>query len=113
MVNPNIESTARTFAALGERTRIRMVELLIDGPKTVSELANHFSSSLPAVSKHLKVLEKAGLVRRRKVGRSFICRLEADPLVDAMEWLEQYRAYWEKQLDSLVRYLNEGTDSNP
>ncbi|MCB2201739.1 metalloregulator ArsR/SmtB family transcription factor [bacterium] len=106
MVDPNPKNTARVFSALGEETRFRIVEMLVDGPRTVSELASHFSSSLPAVSKHLKVLEKAGLVRRKKVGRSYICRLEADPLVDAMEWLEQYRVYWEKQLDSLVRYLN-------
>lgn len=113
MVNPDAKSTLNTFAALSDGTRLRIIELLIDGPMKVSDIARNFASSLPAVSKHLKVLERAGLVRRKKVGRSFMCRLEADPLVDAIAWLEQYRAYWEKQLDSLVRYLNDRTDSRP
>lgn len=106
MVYPSIESACRTFDALSDPTRLAIVTRLLDGPLTVSQIAEPFHMTLPGISKHLGILERAGLVRRRRVGRSFVCRLEADPLIDAAGWLEPFRAYWQQQLESLVRYLN-------
>lgn len=106
MVNYDDEKIGIAFRAIGDPTRMAIVRRLTEGPKSVSELAQPFKMSLPAVSKHIAVLESAGLVFRRKTGRTYMCRLRADRLVDASAWLEQFRACWEKELDSLIRYLN-------
>ena len=77
------------------------------GETSVSELAAPYEMSLPGVSKHLRVLEHAGLVSRQKNGRVRRCRLIAEPMKDASEWIERYRQFWEAQFDSLARYLED------
>ena len=105
-----------TFAALSHSTRRGILARLArQGETSVSELAAPYKMSLPAVSKHLRVLEQAGLLARQKDGRVHRCRLRAEPMKDAAAWIERYRRFWETQLDSLARYLedsaNEGVSS--
>ena len=95
----------RTFGALADSTRRALLLRLSEGDATVGELARPFDISRPAISKHLRVLEHAGLVRRARDGRLSRCALEAQPMRDAAEWVEGYRHFWEAQLDSLARYL--------
>jgi DNA-binding transcriptional ArsR family regulator len=95
----------RTFAALADPTRRRLLARLATGDQRVTHLARHHAMSLPAVSKHLRVLEKAGLLRRRRYGRVHQMRLDAKPLKDAARWVEQYRKFWEGSLDRLADYL--------
>jgi DNA-binding transcriptional ArsR family regulator len=94
-----------TFGALADPTRRAILARLAQGPATVSELAAPFAVSLPAVSKHLRVLESAGLLRRRIAGRVHHCRLVPQPMKDAAAWMETYRAFWETQFDALAKYL--------
>jgi DNA-binding transcriptional ArsR family regulator len=96
-----------TFGALADPTRRAILAALTQGQASVTELARPHRMSLPAVMKHLSVLQKAGLVTQRKVGRSRRCRLVARPLENAEAWISQYRAFWDKQFDSLDRYLTE------
>ena len=95
----------RTFAALADPTRRAIVARLADGEASVTELAAPFAMSLPAVSKHLKVLEKAGLISRGRKAQWRPCRLEPEPLKEASDWLEEYRRLWEERLDRLDEYL--------
>jgi DNA-binding transcriptional ArsR family regulator len=95
------------FHALGDATRRQMIRDLADGERTVSELAKPFSMSLAAASKHIKVLESAGLIRREVRGRTHLCRLEPGPLASAHEWLSFYERFWTERLDVLERLLNE------
>jgi DNA-binding transcriptional ArsR family regulator len=94
----------RVFGALANGTRRRLLLRLAEGPASVSELAAPFSMTLPAVSGHLRVLEQAGMLRRRKDGRVHHCALDAAPLRDASEFVEHYRAYWQSTLAELARY---------
>ena len=94
-----------TFGALADPTRRAIVERLTRGEASVGELADPFDISLPAISKHLSVLEKAGLVARSKEGRVRHCRLIEEPMRDAFEWIATYGSFWEGQLDSLGRFL--------
>jgi len=94
------------FAALSDPTRRAIVARLSEGPATVSELAEPFDMSLPAVSKHLKVLEGAGLLDRHREGRTHTMRLEPGAMDAAEEWLQRTRAFWESRLDALARYLD-------
>src|SRR5882672_1986894 len=94
-----------TFAALSDPTRRAMLTRLSRGDALVSELAAPFRMSLPAVSKHLTVLEHAGLVRRERLGRVRRCHLLASPMKDADRWIARYRRYWDQQLNQLARYL--------
>jgi DNA-binding transcriptional ArsR family regulator len=96
-----------TFGALSDATRRGILARLAVGESSVSELAAPYEMSLPAVSKHLRVLECAGLVVRHKDGRVHRCRLIAEPMKDAAEWIERYRMFWEEQFDALERYLAE------
>jgi DNA-binding transcriptional ArsR family regulator len=96
-----------TFAALSDVTRRGILARLVQGETSVSELAAPYKMSLPAVSKHLRVLEGAGLVTRHKDGRVHRCRLVAEPMKDAAEWIERYRQFWEHQFDALADYLQE------
>jgi DNA-binding transcriptional ArsR family regulator len=96
-----------TFAALADPTRRAILARLISGERSVTELAAPFAMSLPAVSKHLKVLERAGLISRGREAQWRPCRLEARPLKDAVNWLEHYRRFWEQSLDRLDAYLHE------
>jgi DNA-binding transcriptional ArsR family regulator len=93
------------FSALADPTRRAMLGRLARGECTVTDLARPFAISLPAVSKHLKVLERAGLVDRRIEGRVHHCRLRPKPLEDATEWLMAQRAYWDARFDALEDYL--------
>ncbi|BCB77458.1 metalloregulator ArsR/SmtB family transcription factor [Phytohabitans flavus] len=99
-----------TFAALADPTRRAILTRLAAGEATVTELAAPFHMSQPAISKHLKVLERAGLVSRGRDAQRRPCRLEARPLKDAVDWLEGYREYWEEsyqRLDALLTRLRE------
>ena len=95
----------RTFAALADPTRRRILAHLARGNKCVTHLAKPHAMSLPAVSKHLRVLEKAGLLRRRRYGRVHEMRLDAKPLRQAAQWVEEYRKFWQGSLDRLAEYL--------
>jgi DNA-binding transcriptional ArsR family regulator len=97
------------FGALADPTRRRILDRLTRGEMTVGDLAEPFAMSRPAISKHLDVLERAGLVHRIPDGRVNRCRLDGDPLRDAVAWMERYRTYWEGQLDALARYLEPET----
>ena len=99
------DSLSATFAALADPTRRAILARLASGECSVSELAEPFSMSLPAVSKHLKVLEKAGLISRGRKAQWRPCRLEPEPLKEASDWLEEYRRLWEERLDRLDEYL--------
>jgi DNA-binding transcriptional ArsR family regulator len=94
-----------TFAALADPTRRAILARLALGETTVSELARPFKMSGPAVSKHLKVLERAGLIARGREAQWRPCRLEAAPMKDALDWLEGYRRFWEQSFDRLDDYL--------
>jgi DNA-binding transcriptional ArsR family regulator len=94
-----------TFAALSDVTRRGILARLAAGETSVSELAAPYRMSLPAVSKHLRVLEGARLIVRRKNGRVHRCRLAAQPMRSASEWIAQYRRFWESQFDALSSYL--------
>ena len=96
-----------TFAALADPTRRAILARLASGEASVTELAQPFEMSLPAVSKHLKVLERAGLIARGRDAQWRPCRLQAGPLRDADEWLEQYRRFWEESFHRLDDYLRE------
>jgi DNA-binding transcriptional ArsR family regulator len=95
----------RTFAALADPTRRRILAHLARGDRCVTDLARPHAMSLPAVSKHLRVLEKAGLLRRRRYGRVHQLKLEAKPMQQAIRWIEEYRKFWEGSLDRLAAYL--------
>ena len=96
-----------TFAALADPTRRAILARLALGEASVTELAQPFEMSLPAVSKHLKVLQRAGLIARGRAAQWRPCRLEAGPLKDVAEWVEHYRRFWEQSLDRLEDYLRE------
>src|SRR5262245_48220016 len=96
----------RTFGALTDPIRREILGRLIQGEASISELARPFSISLPAVMKHLNYLERAGLVSGEKKGRVHKVQLVAAPIQDAAEWIEAYKRFWEKQFDSLARYLD-------
>lgn len=96
-----------TFGALADPTRRAILATLLLGQASITELAKPHRMSLPAVMKHLRVLEGAGLVSQRKIGRTRRCQLAAQPLQEAEQWLSRYRAFWEGTFDSLARYLSQ------
>src|SRR6266567_1977872 len=96
-----------TFAALADPTRRAILARLVDGPATVTELSAPFAMSGPAISKHLKVLERAGLITRGREAQWRPCRLQAGPLRDAAGWLDRYRRFWEQSFDRLDDYLHD------
>jgi DNA-binding transcriptional ArsR family regulator len=96
-----------TFAALADPTRRAILARLAGGEASVTALAAPFAISLPAISKHLKVLERAGLIGRSRDAQWRPCRLEPAPLKEAAQWLERYRGFWEESLDRLADYLDE------
>lgn len=99
------DSLSVTFAALADPTRRAILERLADGDATVGQLAEPFALTLPAVSKHVAVLQRAGLVAKSKNGQKRDCRITATPLQNATSWLEEYRRHWEANLDQLDAYL--------
>jgi DNA-binding transcriptional ArsR family regulator len=93
------------FAALSDATRRGMIQRLARGPATVGELGRPYPISKPAVSKHVKTLERAGLIRRERDGRMHRCTLDTAPLRRAEDWIEHNRRFWERSLDALARYV--------
>ena len=106
-VATTIDRLDRTFAALADPTRRAIVARLAVGEASVTELAAPFEISLPAISKHLKVLERAGLITRGRERQSRPARLEAGPLKEVAEWTQRYRRFWEESYDRLDEYLEE------
>ncbi|MBA2533400.1 MAG: winged helix-turn-helix transcriptional regulator [Rubrobacter sp.] len=96
-----------TFAALADPTRREILARLASGEASVKELAEPFEMTMPGVSKHLKVLERAGLISRGRVAQSRPCRLEAAPLREAADWVGRYRRFWEQGFDRLDDFLQE------
>jgi DNA-binding transcriptional ArsR family regulator len=107
LVGQGAERLDATFAALADPTRRAILARLSAGEATVTELAAPFAMSQPAVSKHIKVLERAGLVTRRRRAQRRPCQLEARPLAAARDWLEDYRSYWEESYQRLDSLLDE------
>lgn len=105
----------RTFAALADPTRRAILARLAAGEATVSEIAEPFAMSLPAVSKHLRVLERAGLITRGRDAQKRPCKLNAAPLREVAEFAETYRTHWEERLDRLEAYLRtvQGNQNKP
>ncbi len=103
----SVDHLSTTFAALADPTRRAILARLVSGGASVTELAEPFDMSLPAISKHLKVLERAGLIARGREAQWRPCRLEAGPLKDVAEWAEDYRRFWEESFDRLDEYLRE------
>lgn len=99
------DSLSTTFAALADPTRRAILARLSSGEMSVTELAEPFAMTLPAVSKHLKVLERAGLIERRREAQWRPARLDAGPLKDVADWTERYRRHWEESFDRLDAYL--------
>ncbi len=99
-----------TFTALADPTRRAILARLVSGEASVTELAEPFDMSMPAISKHLKVLERAGLIARGREAQWRPCRLRAAPLRDVSEWVEHYRTMWEERFDRLDEYLRELKD---
>ncbi len=98
-----------TFAALADPTRRAILARLASGHASVTALAEPFDMSMPAISKHLKVLERAGLIVRTREAQSRPCELQAEPLKTAAQWIDEYRELWEQRLDRLDAYLREVT----
>lgn len=96
-----------TFMALSDATRRAILRRLALGDQTVTEIARPFNMSLPAVSKHLKILQAAGLLSKKKEGRIYRCSLNAGPMKEASDWITDYSKFWQKQFDSLEEYLKQ------
>ncbi|RFC35176.1 MAG: transcriptional regulator, ArsR family [Candidatus Nitrotoga sp. LAW] len=116
--NITVDHLSATFSALADPTRRAMLTRLAKGEASVNELAAPFAMSLPAVSKHIKVLEKAGLVTKGRDAQWRPCRIDAEQLKVAMDWIGQYKQFWEERLDRLDAYLltlqqNPDPDINP
>ena len=107
MVKYYTDSLDTIFMALADSTRRAILTRLSEGDSTVTELAAPFDISLPAISKHLGILENAGLITREKEGRINRCRLLAEPMQEAAAWIDNYRTFWEQQFNALEKYLNE------
>ena len=111
MVNYTVETSLdNTFAALADPTRRAMLTRLSAGSMPVTTLAEPFDVSLPAISKQLRVLQRAGLVTQEKDGRIRRCQLQAGPMKQAVDWIERYRRFWDQQLESLASYLEDGAE---
>lgn len=113
MVEYQIQQLDTIFHALSDATRRQMLGELAGGERTVSQLAEPFDMSLAAASKHIKVLENSGLVRREVKGRTHVCRLESAPLAGASEWLRHYERFWTGRLDALDQLLRAEDQRTP
>ena len=102
-----VDQLSSTFAALADPTRRAILARLANGEATVNQLAEPFPITLQAISKHLKVLERAGLIKRGRTAQWRPCRLEARPLGDAAQWIEPYRQFWEGSFDRLDQHLRQ------
>ena len=101
------DTLSSTFQALADPTRRAILGRLASGATSVGELAKPFDMTLPAISKHLKVLERAGLIRRGRAAQWRPCQLQARPLKNAAHWIDRYRQFWEESFDRLDEYLQE------
>jgi len=114
LISKNIDDEdsqlTQVFSAISDPTRRRIMTLLTRDRQTVVGLAKNFSMSLPAVSKHIKILEKSGLISRHIVGRTHYLQIEATPLKQASNWIEFYEQFWNEQLDALEEFINEDQD---
>ena len=108
-----VDRLSLTFAALADPTRRAILARLTLGEASVGDLAEPFDMSLPAVSKHLKVLERAGLIERGREAQRRPCRLAAEPLHEVSDWVATYRQFWEQRLDRLEAYLMEAQSARP
>jgi DNA-binding transcriptional ArsR family regulator len=108
MVNKDLDRLSATLHALADPTRRTILARLAMGETAVGELAQPFDMTLPAISKHLKVLERAGLIARGREAQRRPCRLEAEPLREVLEWVADYREFWDQRLDRLEAYLARG-----
>lgn len=111
MVTSNSEVLDRVFTALADPTRRAILSRLIESDVTVGELAEPFAMSRPAISKHLNVLERAGLVHRLTDGRVNRCQFDGEPLREAMALMARYQAHWDRQFSAIARYLEQGKHS--
>src|SRR5919106_2380578 len=107
MTTDQTDPLSVTFAALADPTRRAILARLAQGEATVTELAAPFEMSLPGISKHLRVLQRAGLIEQGRQAQWRPCRLQAEPLRDVADWLEQYRRFWDQSFDRLDDYLRE------
>ena len=105
MLTTDKDSLSLTFAALADPTRRKILAILVDGERTVTQLAEPFEITQPAISKHLRVLERAGLIVRGREAQWRPAKLQAAPLKEASDWVEQYRQNWEESFDRLGAYL--------
>ena len=108
MVNKDLDRLSTTLHALSDPTRRAILARLAVGESAVGELARPFEVTLPAISKHLKVLERAGLIARGREAQRRPCRLAAEPLREVLEWVSDYRHFWDQRLDRLEAYLEKG-----
>ena len=108
MVNKDVDRLSATLHALSDPTRRAILARLALGESAVGELAEPFDMTLPAISKHLKVLERAGLIARGREAQRRPCRLAAEPLREVLEWVSDYRHFWDQRLDRLQAYLEKG-----
>ena len=108
-----IDQLSLTFSALADPTRRAILAQLTSGQTSVTELAAPHDMSLPAISKHLRVLEHSGLITRSRAGQVRPCQLKAEPMKDAVDWLERYRRHWEERLDRLEDYLQQLQAAKP
>lgn len=108
-----VDQLSATFGALADPTRRAILARLAEGEATVGELAKPFDISLPAISRHLKVLERAGLITRGRDAQWRPCRLDPEPLKDVAAWLDDYRRFWEESFDRLDEYLRELQQDQP
>jgi DNA-binding transcriptional ArsR family regulator len=113
MVNYRAHDLDRTFGALADPTRRKILERLSRGDARVTDLARPFAMSLPAISRHIAVLERAGLLKRRRKGRVHQLKLESAPIRQAARWIDEYRRFWEGSLHSLAAYLERGETKSP
>lgn len=109
MVNYNQRRLDLSFGALAHPIRRGILARLSAGEATIAELAKPFHVSAPAISKHMRILEEAGLLSRKKRGREHHCRLEQKPMKEAQEWISAHRKFWNDKLDSFERYLKENS----
>jgi DNA-binding transcriptional ArsR family regulator len=107
------DALSGVFAALSDPTRRAILERLASGAATVGELAEPFAMTMPAISKHLSVLERSGLITKSRDGQRRNCRITATPLKNATDWLDRYRRHWEANLDQLDAYLIRIQDQEP
>jgi DNA-binding transcriptional ArsR family regulator len=105
MVEYSTSDLTQVFSAVADPTRRAILQALAERPSTITEIAKPFPVSLNAVSKHVMVLERAGLVKREILGREHLCRLTPRPLREATQWLEHYREFWETRMDALETYV--------